>query len=123
MGMATVVPHSQDFVGTKKNISNVLDDYLFVASWDDVKILKQLEREWKGTGKMRGSKTSSAILSIEFSFEIHGVSGLKIGDVFRVSDIPSTFKSGVFQIMEQSHSLTGGLWKTSVSAKLRNFTV
>jgi len=123
MGMATVVPLSQDFVESKEKDSTLLNDYLFVASWDDTKILKQLEMEWKGTGKIRGSKTSSAILSIAFSFEIHGVSGLKIGDVFRVSDIPSTFKSGVFQIMEQTHSLSEGLWKTSVTAKLRNFTV
>ena len=30
---------------------------------------------------------------------------------------------GVFQIMEQTHELSGGLWKTTVKAKMRDFTL
>lgn len=123
LNKATVVPYKQTRPFKLSSDGKVLNKYLFVAAWDDSKILKQLELEYKSRGRNRDSKSVSAILSIDFSFEIHGVSGLKVGDLFQIIDIPAKFKDGVFQIMEQNHELSDGLWKTSVTAKLRNFTI
>ncbi len=135
LGIASIVPRisSRD----SSTYSDGILGTMMVAAWEDTKFLKSLEiywnwfdptTTWKNPPKPGEVPTSkpkavSAILSIEFSFEIHGVSGLKVGDMFQVIDIPSRYKNGVFQIMEQSHSLTGGIWITSVKSQLRNFTV
>ena len=134
LSKATIVPKQQKREGESKSglwaeikrvfttntIDAALGEYLMIIAWDDSTILKQLEVKWNS--KKDVASPVSPILSIEFSFDIHGVSGLKVGDVFKIIDIPSAFKGGVFQIMEQSHSLNGGLWTTTVRGKLRNFT-
>jgi len=120
MSKATVVPKKQD---RKAKLTSVIDDHLMVVAWEDSKLLKQVAKRF---GKILGSgqnKAYSQILSIDFTFTIHGVSGLKVGDIFQIIDLPSQFKNGVFQIMEQSHDLSDGLWITTITAKMRNFQV
>ena len=122
-------------MGTIVSFTNITDTDIdpIVVSWNDISFLKQVEQEWRlndSSSSAVDNKTQipktpsvSPMLNIDYSFVVHGVSGLKVGDLFVVNDIPNRFKNTVFQIMEQTHELSGGLWKTSVTAKSRNFGV
>lgn len=102
--------------------SGKLGNNVLIAAFNDNILLKKLEREFnktlsKDTGK---NINNPSILAIEFQFETHGISGIKIGDVFKVNRLPKNYSTGIFQVMETSHELSNGQWRTTVSAKLRN---
>jgi len=56
---------------------------------------------------------------ITFNFEIHGTSGLQLGDVIKISDLPKKYEKTMLQITEINHQLSGMLWITSVKAEMR----
>jgi hypothetical protein len=62
----------------------------------------------------------SALMPINFSFKIHGVSGIKRGDKFQVNGIPSPYKDGFFQVLSVKHTLEGMLWYTEITGGYRN---
>jgi len=103
-----------------------VENFFLVGGWSDSSLLTTIRLRDEGKLSIaNGSHSISnpAILSIEFNFEIHGISGLKIGDLFRIIDLPSVFKSGTFQIMEVSHDISDNLWKTTVKATMRNIKI
>jgi len=124
--LATIVPTIQD--RRKANLEDIdVSSVLMVVAWKDTAFLKYVEQYAKKLAKTETSKsegtrtvTNPAILGIEFSFDILGVSGLKVGDLFQIQDIPGQFKNGIFQIFTTSHSLSSGMWLTSVTARMRN---
>jgi len=92
-----------------------ISDMLLVGAWKDTAELKKMELD-----EVKSDNPNPILLGIEFAFELHGISGLKIGDIFKLSDIPGKIKNGTFQIMTTSHSLTGKMWLTSGTAIMRN---
>ena len=92
---------------------------LFVGAFDDPTLLKRFEIANSEIG-LGGVTNNPSILAIEFSFETLGISGIKIGDTFKVKRLPKQYDSGIFQVMETSHNLSNGMWITTVKAKLRN---
>ena len=44
---------------------------------------------------------------------------MRVGDLFKINDLPEKYKSGVFQIIETSHSIKSSTWTTSVKAQFR----
>jgi hypothetical protein len=104
------------------NNSVSIGDQVIVGAFDDPTLLKRFEvafftgRDTNGDGL----STNPSILAIEFTFETIGISGIKIGDTFKINQLPKQYSTGIFQVMETSHTLSDGFWKTSVSAKLRN---
>jgi hypothetical protein len=66
------------------------------------------------------ANTVSALLPIKFSFTVHGVSGIKRGDKFKVIGIPRQYEeNGFFQVTSVKHTIDGMLWKTEVEGGLR----
>ena len=64
--------------------------------------------------------TVSALLPVKFTFTIHGVSGIKRGDKFKVIGIPRQYEeNGFFQVTSVKHTIDGMLWKTEVEGGLR----
>lgn len=92
---------------------------VIVGAYDDDVLLKKLERGFESTLD-NPNGNNPMILSIEFNCDILGISGIKIGDCFKVDRLPNNYSSGIFQVMETSHTLSDGVWTTSVTAKLRN---
>lgn len=135
---ATIIPLKISYIGATGNRytyekyleDRELQNYMLVSAWNDTSLLKSVEIY--DNSKVGGPplllseqfvtkpKANSQILAIDFSFEIHGNSGIKVGDVFKIVDIPHPFKNGVFQVMETSHSISGGIWTTNVTTKMRN---
>jgi hypothetical protein len=58
-------------------------------------------------------------MPINFSFKIHGVSGIKRGDMFRVNGIPDRYNDGFFQVLSVKHALDGMMWTTEVTGGYR----
>ena len=96
-----------------------IEDILFVGTWGDPSLLKKYELGELKNSNGKDNITNPPLTSIEFNFQIHGISGLKVGDIFRVVDIPYKFNNKIFQITEINHQV-GEQWITSVKAKLRN---
>ena len=103
----------------KENVATIGKDVI-VGAYDDPTLLKRFEIASTNIGTTDGLVNNPAILGIEFTFDTMGISGIKIGDIFKVNRLPKQYKTGIFQVMETSHNLSDGMWKTTVSAKLRN---
>ena len=102
--------------------SGNLEDLLFVGTYDDSTLLKQFEQLNEDICKEDGKDDTvqnPVLLPIKFTFTIHGISGLKVGDMFRVTDLPKKYAKSVFQIIQIEHDIAD-LWKTKVEAKIRN---
>jgi len=61
----------------------------------------------------------SPLMPIEFEFTIHGISGIKRGDKFKVRGIPEKYSNGFFQVLSVSHTVDGMLWKTQITGGYR----
>ena len=71
---------------------------------------------------IRGSSTPrlSHPLPIKYSFTILGTSGIRRGDMFNITGIPTIYASkGLFQVINVSHQLDGMSWKTTVDGQYR----
>lgn len=89
---------------------------LYVASFDD----RQLQK--LGKKDFEGKEYVSVLLPINFTFTIHGISGIKRGDKFGVMGIPKKYEdNGFFQVIGVKHTIQGMEWNTEVTGGYRNF--
>lgn len=99
-----------------------LEDVVFIGTWNDPILLKkyQLYDHIKATEVGKDDFNANPVLvPVKFEFTIHGISGLKVGDCFIVSDLPKRYNDKIFQITQINHEV-GDLWKTTVEAQMRN---
>lgn len=68
-------------------------------------------------------KNNPGFLPIKMTFTLHGIGGLKVGDIFSVIDLPHVYKTKLFQIMHVEHTVSDGMWSTQIDASLRNVNV
>ena len=89
---------------------------LYIVSYEDKQLLKI------GKGDVKKYNDVSILLPINFTFTIHGISGIKRGDRFGVIGIPKKYeKQGFFQVIGVKHSIQGMEWTTEVTGGYRNF--
>jgi hypothetical protein len=59
-------------------------------------------------------------MPIKFTFTIHGISGIKRGDKFKVLGLPKNYEqTGFFQVTAVKHTITDMLWKTDIEGSFR----
>ena len=58
-------------------------------------------------------------IGLTLGFNLHGISGLKWGDLFKIDYLPLNFRDCIFQINKISEEINEGLWKTKIEALLR----
>ena len=88
-------------IDLKSSNDGVIEDLLTVGTWNDPAALKQIELIDKGLvkgapksqTKKEAQKQNPPLGLAEFNFDIHGASGFKVGDQFRVKGLPSKFGS------------------------------
>ena len=108
--------------------ANTLEGLLFVGAWRDFGLLKTVQLiDELGNGAIppagtEGQTKNSVLLPIKFNFTIPGVSGLKIGDIFKIIDLPKKYRDRVFQVTQVEHSIDDSGWSTTVNAQIRNQT-
>ena len=136
MGNASVIPFTADDSAALKSNTNMfsrawtwatdpvtdeslseLQEVMLVSSWGDSSLLKKFET---GVEQPKSILVNPMLLPITFEFETHGMSGLQLGDVIRISDIPKKYEKTILQIVEINHQLSGMSWITSVKAQMRN---
>jgi len=61
----------------------------------------------------------SPLIDINFSFTVHGISGITRGDKFYVRGIPKKFEEGFFQVTKVTHNLSDMNWTTQVEGGFR----
>jgi hypothetical protein len=62
----------------------------------------------------------SVLLPIKFTFTVHGVSGIKRGDKFKVRGIPRKYAdNGFFQVLSVKHTIDDMTWKTQIEGGFR----
>jgi hypothetical protein len=125
---AGVFPKEQD----REKISNGgffdsvgLLEFLIAGTFADTNLLTQMRefdfcKDNKFETQSENEKKNPGLLPISMNFTIHGVSGLKVGDIFCVIDLPSPYNTKIFQIFHVEHTVSDGMWSTQIEAKLRN---
>lgn len=99
----------------KKNIKRGFDlnKTTYVSTYDDSQLLK-IAKEDK-------EDDVSILMPINFTFTMHGVSGIKRGDKFKVKGIPDKYYTqGFFQVLGVRHTVQNMEWTTEVEGGYRN---
>jgi hypothetical protein len=132
-----VLPKTQDrngklditktFLDMKSNDSTI-EELLMVGAWNDTSALRQVFLLDKGLAK--GGVSGKSVESnnkqnppfglASFNFRVHGVSGFKVGDKFRIDGLPSKFGApNFFQVVKVDHSIESMSWFTDIKGELR----
>lgn len=101
------------------NTPNInLEEYFWIGTWSDSELLKAIE-----TCEMYDGATNAkmqSLLPVEINATIHGVSGLKVGDICGFDDLPRRYRLNYFQVFEVNQQVTDSGWVTQAVFKMRN---
>jgi hypothetical protein len=107
-------------ITSSDSVSGVnLESICYLACYNDQLAFESLKN---GHDKKVKNKvvTISALMPIKFSFTVHGVSGFKRGDKFKVRGIPTQYENGgFFQVTAVKQIIEGQMWKTEVEGQFR----
>jgi hypothetical protein len=112
---------------SRQQSESAVSNALFFATYNnqpffdkckEVMDMRYYNPSWNG-GNAPGSKSTSILLPITFSFDIHGISGIRMGNRFKVKGIPEKYEKGIFQVTTVKHSIGINEWKTTVEAGFR----
>ena len=95
-----------------------------IYTFDDTEYLDRLKRDAqaKKLGKNAVNLYLSPPLPIKYSFKILGNSGIRRGDTFNITGIPTKYSEhGLFQVVQVDHSLQGSQWVTDVTGQYRQY--
>lgn len=114
----------------KTSNDTTIEDLLMVGTWNDTSALKQVELIDKGLvkgapsrqSKSKTQKQNPPIGLTKFTFDVHGVSGFKVGDQFRIIGLPDKFGApNFYQVTKVDHAIDNMTWITSVKGDMRMF--
>lgn len=91
-----------------------LESVIGVVAWSDPTLFRKLD-----LNSRKPSTPNNVLLQITFDFTIHGVSGIKTGDLFEIEDLPGKYKDNPFTVVEVSHTLNNSIWTTSISGQMK----
>jgi hypothetical protein len=123
-----VVPKSKLF--SIKGVPSTNDDSTFTSTeffeksyaiycFDDSDFFDLLKQFYL-RDKYKKGKSLSTLIPIKYTFTILGNSGIRRGDVFRISGIPKKYsEKGIFQVTEIEHNLEGSKWTTQIGGLFR----
>jgi hypothetical protein len=96
---------------------------VYVGALNDLTIFEGLKLGYENVKDVELNNTGP-IMPIEFTFTVHGVSGIKRGDKFIIDGLPSKYStSGFFQVLSIKQSIDGMIWKTEVKGGFRQVSV
>jgi hypothetical protein len=101
----------------KSTLSGELYDMCYLGAFADSNIFSAFKN---GHDQIDEKNTASPLMPINFTFKVHGVSGIRRGDMFKVRGLPTIYDNGFFQVLSVKHSLQGMEWTTEVTGGYRN---
>jgi hypothetical protein len=105
-----------------------IEELFMVGAWNDSAALRQVFLVDKGIAKGGGvgrsndknNKQNPPFGLATFNFRVHGVSGFKVGDKFRIDGLPKQFGApNFFQVVKVDHTIDGMNWWTDIEGQLR----
>lgn len=100
------------------SISGTLEEMAYIACYNDQVVFDALKNSLDVDYEKKPSV--STLMPIKFSFTIHGVSGIRRGDKFRVKGIPRQYATGgFFQVTSVKHTIENMVWKTDIEGGFR----
>jgi len=93
---------------------------VFTVSYNDQAVFEFFKNQNDKTAVQTEPGGVGPIMPIKFTFTIHGLSGIKRGDKFKVLGLPKNYEStGFFQVTSVKHTITDMLWKTDIEGSFR----
>lgn len=97
-----------------------IEDIAYIVCYNDQLAFESLKNGHDNTLKNKATVNISALMPIKFTFTVHGVSGIKRGDKFKVRGIPTQYEMyGFFQVTAVKQIIEGMTWKTEVEGQFR----
>jgi hypothetical protein len=97
-----------------------LKDDVITVSFNDQAVFEFFKNQNDESGEGKAAAEVGPIMPIKFTFTIHGISGIKRGDKFKVLGLPKNYeKTGFFQVTSVKHTITDMLWKTDIEGSFR----
>jgi hypothetical protein len=91
-----------------------IDDNGFKVSVKDTQLLKNLY-----FGPTGGTTKNNPLLPIELEITTLGISGVTVGKVCDINDLPFNDAKGLLQVVEVNHTVDSSLWQTTIKFKYR----
>ena len=97
-----------------------LRDDVITVSYNDQTIFESFKNQNDGSSEGLAAAEVGPIMPIKFTFTMHGISGIKRGDKFKVLGLPKNYESsGFFQVTAVKQTITDMLWKTDIEGSFR----
>ena len=92
----------------------------FIVAYNDQAVFEFFKTQNDGSSEGKAAAEVGPIMPIKFTFTIHGVSGIKRGDKFKVLGLPKNYETtGFFQVTSVKHTITDMMWKTDIEGSFR----
>lgn len=92
----------------------------FIVAYNDQAVFEFFKNQNDETAVQKEPGGTGPIMPIKFTFSIHGVSGIKRGDKFKVIGLPRNYEqTGFFQVTSVKHTITDMIWKTDIEGSFR----
>ena len=100
-----------------------LYDTVYVGALNDLTIFEGLKLGYENLKDVELDNTGP-IMPIEFTFSVHGISGIKRGDKFIIDGLPSKYStSGFFQVLSIKQTIENMTWKTEIKGGFRQVSI
>jgi hypothetical protein len=97
-----------------------LKDDVVTVSFNDQAVFEFFKNQNDGSAEGKAAAEVGPIMPIKFTFTMHGISGIKRGDKFKVLGLPKNYEqTGFFQVTAVKHTITDMLWKTDIEGSFR----
>lgn len=116
-GIAGVVDENCTIISYEKNeleFNVPIDKNGFKVSVKDTQLLKNLY-----FGKDGEVNKNNPLLPIELEITTLGISGVTVGKVVKILDLPFQDPNGLLQVTEVNHNVNNTLWETTIKFKYR----
>lgn len=116
---AAVVP-TPKFTKNQVERQTDFDKCIIIAAYDDMALFESLKMGSENTKIDKSTSQVGVLTNIEFGFTIHGISGIRRGDMFKINGSPYGYVSdGFFQVTNIKHSISNNFWQTEVKGGFR----
>ena len=116
---ASIVPKPK-FNKTQVEKETDFDKCIIIAAYDDMALFESLKMGSENTKIDKSPAQVGVLTNIEFGFTIHGISGIRRGDMFKINGSPYGYVSdGFFQVTNIKHSVSNNFWQTEVKGGFR----
>jgi len=116
-GIAGVVDENCTIISYEKNereFNKPLDENGFKVSVKDTQLLKNLY-----FGEGNDTPKNNPLLPVELEITTLGISGITVGKVVKILELPFQDPNGLLQVIEVNHTVTTSSWDTTIKFKYR----